>query len=116
MTRNEVPKLTIALLAVTKNQALIEGLMVGEVPCIRIHNNGGDVNILVRTEDWAKIVPYLKDGTLATELVPVTKPVPLHPNTHNNASVGDVWNRELYNRIQTLLNNLFPTEFPTSNL
>jgi hypothetical protein len=116
MTRNEVPRLTAALLAVTQGQALVEGLMVGEVPCIRIHNNGGPVNVLVRSEDWAKIIPYLKDGTLSTALLPVAKPVPLHPNTHNDTAVGEIWNSELYNRIQTLLNKLFTTEFPTSNL
>jgi hypothetical protein len=116
LTRNEVPALTRALMGIIRRQAFIDRHVVSDVPCIRIHNNGKGINILVRSDDWAKLLPYLKDGTLDLELLPVEQPCVLNPNTYYDPMAGDVWDPELYARISTLLNTLFTIEFPTSNL
>ena len=116
MTRNEVPALARALVGVIRRQARVDRHVVYDMPCVRLHNQGGGINLLVRADDWAKLVPYLKDGTLDVSQFPVDQPVVLSPNTYFDASASEVWDPELYGRIVTLLNTLFTIEFPTSNL
>lgn len=103
-------------MGVIRRQASVDAHVIGEVPCIRVHNGGRGINIMVRSDDWAKLVPYLKDGTLDLELLPVAEPGVLNPNTYYDPMAGDVWDPELYARIESLLNSLFTIEFPTSNL
>jgi hypothetical protein len=103
-------------MAAVRRQAYIDRHVINNVPCVRITNDGGGINVLVRADDWVKLVPYLKDGTFDVSLLPVEKPVVLNPNIHYDASAGEIWDPELYARIFTLLNDLFTIEFPTSTI
>ena len=74
LTRNEVPELARALTAWVYRQVNIDKLVVGNnVPCIRLFNAKG-VEVLVRSDDWAKLVPYLKDGSLDLTQLPADDP------------------------------------------
>jgi len=117
LTRNEVPELARALTAWSYRQAQIDKIVVGgNIPCIRIFNAKG-MDVLVRSDDWAKLVPYLKDGTLDLSQLPVDDPaVVLHPNTYYDASGVEIADPALYKRILTFLLNIFTVDFPTSKL
>jgi hypothetical protein len=116
LTRNEVPELARGLLAFIRRQALVEGVAINSVGFIRLYSEGAGVDLLVRSDDWIKLVPYLKDGTLDTTLLPVPEPYVLNPVSRFDASVLDANDRELYNRILTLLRQLFTIEFPTTDI
>lgn len=116
LTRREVPALARALVAVIRRQADVDRHLIGDTPCIRIVNLGAGVNVLVRSDDWQKLVPYLKDGTLDVSQLPVARPVVLNPRVSRDASVVDVWDSELYGRVVALLETLFKVGFPVSDL
>lgn len=116
LTKNDAPVLARAILAFQRRQALVDKHVVQDTACIRIHNEAAGINILVRADDWVKVVPYLKDGTFDTTLIPVEDPVVLNPNRFRDVSTIELADRELYDRILTILLRLFPVEFPTSNL
>lgn len=116
ITLNEVPELALGLLAFIRKQATIDRIAINNVGCLHILSPTAGVDIIVRSDDWYKLVPYLKDGTLDTTELPVAEVCVLHPNIRFDASVLSANDLELYGRILTLLQRLFPTRFPTSNL
>lgn len=94
----------------------MEGVAINSVGFIRLYSESAGVDLLVRSDDWIKLVPYLKDGTLDTTMLPVPEPYVLNSVSRFDASVLDVNDRELYNRILTLLRQLFTLEFPTTDI
>jgi len=115
LTKNEIPALTRAILAFQRRQASVGKYVLQGTACIRIYNEAG-INVMVRADDWAKIVPYLRDGTFNPNVVPVPSPSVMHPNQYRDVSVLDQNEPELYLRIYAVLLRLFPIEFPVSNL
>lgn len=103
-------------MAVLRGRARVDCHVVYDTPCIRLFNPSGGINILVRSDDWAKIVPFLKDGTLDTRQFPVDTSVVLYPNNFFDPSASEIWEPELYERVLMILRDLFTIEFPISNL
>lgn len=116
LTRNEVPALARGIVAVLRGRASVDRYVIHDIPCTRLFNPGGGINILVRSDDWVKVVPYLKDGTLDTTQFPVNTPGVLYPNTFFDPSASVIWDTELYERVVTILLKLFTIEFPVSNI
>lgn len=116
ITQNEVPELARGILAFIRKQARVDRVAVNNVGAIRLFSATAGVDLLVRSDDWIKLVPYLKDGTLDTTLLPVAEAQVFDTSSKFDSSVLDVSDKELYDRILTLLNQLFPIKFPTTNL
>lgn len=111
LTRNETPDLARAMVAFMRRKASIDRPVVLGLGCVRIYGPG--INVLVRADDWIKIVPYLKDGSFDWTVLPVIRPVVLNPPVIEGTNL-DVGDQQLYERILTVLNQLFTVEFPTS--
>jgi hypothetical protein len=83
---------------------------VYNVACL--HFSGAGISILVRSDDWAKVVPFLKDGSFDDLVVPVSNRSPLNRHVFFDASMSDVNDAELYNRILHTLEPFFTIDFP----
>jgi hypothetical protein len=75
-----------------RKEASVERFFVQNVACV--HFWGVGINVLVRSDDWVKVVPFLKDGTFEAILTPVSK------------------ESDMYYRILHTLDPLFPADFP----
>lgn len=114
ITRNEVPALARAIVACMRGMAAVDKHIVQDTACIRLHNEAAGINILVRADDWSKVIPYLKDGSFDTNLYPIVEQTVLNPNTRFDPSVLEVQDPELYNRVLVVLRKLFTVEFPSN--
>lgn len=110
LTRRELPGLAQAIVACARKRASVERLMAREVPCIWLHGDG--INVLVRGEDWSRLIPYLLDGTFDVAFYPVLETFVALPNTHYDPSVVGLRDEELYSRVLNVLSQLFTVEFP----
>jgi hypothetical protein len=111
LTRNETPDLARAMVAFLRGKAKIDRTVVCNVACVRIYGPG--INSLVRGDDWINLVPYLKDNSFDWTILPVLHPVVLNPPVIEGTDL-DVGDQQLYERILTVLNQLFTVEFPTA--
>lgn len=76
-----------------------------------VYLEGPGVDILVRQEDWLKIIPHLVDGTFAPQNSAVIKP----RNTTDDTPAPQA-NPEFYGRVLLTLQTIFTDDFPTSPL
>jgi hypothetical protein len=72
----------------------------------------GSFSVVVRQDDWSKIVPYLQSGQLDPP------PETLLPWRNGTVELGNiaVFDSYYYNRVLGVLRGLFPVTFPTSYL
>jgi hypothetical protein len=108
LTKHDLPSLAKAMVAYMRKEATLEKYFVQNVACI--HFSGVGINVLVRSDDWVKVLPYLKDGTFDAIVTPVPKVrmrVPL-----SEANMADVYGSDMYYRILHTLDPLFPVDFP----
>lgn len=110
LTKQDVPALARAMLAVIRRQGVLEKYAVRDVYCIRLSGPGFEV--LVRSEDWAKVLPFLKDGTIDPLTLPVSQAMVSNRAAYYDASVLDRTEPDLYMRIVRVLDPLFPVDFP----
>lgn len=114
LTREDLPALATAMVGAVRHRITIDSHVINDVPCIRFFGPG--VNVLVRGDDWIKVVPYLKDNSFDVTIIPVAQQVVLDSTTRFDPAVITVADAALYNRILTVLRTLFTATFPTSNL
>lgn len=115
MTQNETPDLTRAIMGVIRGQASCERGYARDLPYVWLHGESG-INIIVRADDWAKVIPYLRDGSFDPTLVPVSRQVVLNPPVRFDGALLDQNDQELYNRIKNVLDSLFPVKFPDGQI
>jgi len=108
LLKRDVPTLARAMVAVIRKQANVDKFVINDVYAIRFYGPG--VDILVRSEDWRLVLPYLTDGTFDPLIVPVSQRTVLHRNDYYDISVVDRNDPELYERIIRILDPLFPEE------
>lgn len=106
LTNKDVPALARAIVSYMRKQAILNKHYIHDVSCISF--SGVGVDILVRADDWAKVIPLLKDGSLDPMLVPVTT---VKVRTGVPASVLED-SDPLYKKAVDLLSPLFPIDFP----
>jgi len=106
LTNKDVPDLARAIVAYIRKQASLNKHYIHDVSCISF--SGVGVDILVRADDWAKVVPLLKDGSLDPMVVPVST---VNIRARAGTSVLDT-SDPLYKRTVELLSPLFPIDFP----
>jgi hypothetical protein len=68
--------------------------------------------VLVRGDDWAKIVPFLQDDTLS----PPSEPLKTWRYGVATLANIDIYDAYYYQKVLGVLNGLFPEGFPTSYL
>ena len=95
-----------------RRQASVTRGVLNDVPYVRLYNPG-QFSVVVRWDDWVKILPYLSDGSFDTTIVPGPSYTVFHPRQRFDASIIDL-TETLYDRILTVLNKIFTVEFPTS--
>jgi hypothetical protein len=82
-----------------RRQVQVTKGVLNEVAYIRLYNPG-IIDVVVRWEDWVKILPYITDGSFDTA-------------TYSCPTTMDQYD-QLYQRILNVLNQLFTIEFPQS--
>lgn len=112
LLKRDVPELAVAITAFLRGRATITRHVVQDVPCLHFSGDTG-INLVVRSDDWAKVVPYLKDESFSPTIVPVARPGVLHASANYSPSVAEIRDPELYERVVTALNLLFPNDYPT---
>lgn len=109
LINRDVPALARAIVAYIRKQARVDKHQIQNVTCL--HFIGGSVDFLVRSDDWAKVVPLLKDGSFDPLVVAVHTPNVRTRTEQFDPAVSDI-NDPLYQRIVDVLNPLFPISFP----
>lgn len=111
LTKHDLPALAKAMVAYMRKQANLNKFFVQNVGCIHFYGPG--TNVLVRADDWVKVVPFLKDGTFDAIVVPVSRS---RGRAVGGAHVADLYDSDMYNRILRTLDPLFPVDFPRSDV
>jgi len=114
MTQADLPLLARVLACVILHKGKLRSGISMHTGFIRLFSSSGE-EISILKEDWAKVSPFIEDGTFDPMLFPykVRGVVPRHPNIPS--PLVDVRARGLYDRIIGVLTPLFP-EVPTSDL
>lgn len=108
LTKHDLPSLAKAMVAYMRKEASLEKHFVQNIACI--HFCGVGINILVRSDDWVKVIPYLRDGTFDAIVTPVPRARMRTPLSE--ANMADVYSSDMYYRILHTLDPLFPDDFP----
>lgn len=104
----------MAIVGHARNQCRASRDYVGNQGVVHIEGRG--VNVVIRAEDWAKIEPYLRDGSFNLQEVPVPKVYDINPNVRLDIATLEANDSVFYQRVLGVLEKLFPEEFPTSDL
>ena len=114
LRRTDLPELARAIVGFERHQVQCAPDFVRETRIVRLRGPG--VDVIVRGEDWDKIVPYLRDGTFNPLIVPTPHVTWLHPEVDLDLSVIDVNDRDFFVRVLGVLRSLFTEDYPISNL
>lgn len=114
LRKADVPLLVQGLIAVVRKRAhLGTGYRQG-VGYVRIWD--ASFEMFVVKQDWDLIFPLIRDGSIDPLLTPTNHPVSyLDPKISFKESVLDLADRALYQQMFSLIEPLFPTEWPTSS-
>jgi len=113
--RGDCPVLALAIVGATRKLGvLVERTVYDTTPVVYLHGRG--IDIVVRAEDWVKVLPYLRDGTFNPEISPLQPPQYLQPEVMLNLSILSETDQVFYRRVLGVLEGLFPEQYPTSNL
>jgi hypothetical protein len=110
LTRADTPEVARALAAYYHRQAQVETGVLNEVTYVRLFNPGV-INVVIRGDDWVKILPYITNGFFDTTLYPEPTLFVAQSSVLSDASTIDQTS-QLYQRILDILNELFTVEFP----
>jgi len=114
LTQRDLPALADALVGVMRGQGLVGVYNGGDTRYVRISGNG--MSVLVRDEDWSKILPYLAEGALDSTLNPATPEVTGQPVVHYDTEWVRLKDSRLQWKVLSLLKRLFLTTYPTSKI
>lgn len=110
LTRADTPEVARALAAYYHRQAQVETGVLNEVTYVRLFNPGV-LNVVIRGDDWVKILPYVTNGFFDPTLYPEPTLFVAQSSVLSDATTIDQTS-ELYQRILNVLNELFTIEFP----
>lgn len=114
LRRSDVPLVAKAIVGHVRGQYQATRNFVHNTGIVRIW--GSDLDVVVREEDWAKIVPYLQDGSFNPQILPTN---PIHNSSSKvrmDPATMDQDDPEFYQRVLGVLESLFPDDYPTSDL
>jgi hypothetical protein len=114
LTSHELPELARAIVAYERKRIAAQKGQLRDITYVRLFGDG--IHVVVRGEDWDKILPYLKDGSFNPREVPDPQIVYLNEEVRFDPGSTETRDSALYNRVLGVLRALFPKTFPTSNL
>lgn len=104
-----------AILSVVRQQGKATSGVYRGLSYVHITGQGLDISVL--GEDWEKILPFIQDGSFDPALVPVSARVGyLHPERHYDAPTLDTQDVLFYERVLSILQDIFTDDYPTSDL
>lgn len=109
LTRDDVKIASHALVAAIRGKATVSVDYINQVPVVQLR--GPNFNLYIRGEDWAKILPYLANGTFNPIEVATAKRI----STMYRWEAGDLdlQDSDLFNRVSGILKTLFTKKYPT---
>ncbi len=115
LLRSDLPEVARAIVACERGQARVYRDFRANIAIIILKGVG--IDVLVRGDDWALILPYLNDTTSQFSFLPT----PWSTSNTGRTTVAldedqTQQDPELYQRVLTVLNTLFTRDYPTSNL
>jgi hypothetical protein len=110
LTRVDTPEVARALAAYYHHQAQVVTGVLNEVTYVRLFNPGV-LDVVIRGDDWVKILPYVTNGFFDSTLYPEPTLFVAQSSVLSDATTIDQTS-ELYQRILNVLNELFTIEFP----
>jgi hypothetical protein len=111
LRRSDLPEAARAIVAYQRGRARVQG---GQGRGIGyVHFMGPDVDVVIRREDWLKILPFIQAGTFEPQLVPVGTPTVRDPAVHFASGTLDLRDRVLYARVLGVLQGLFSDDYPS---
>lgn len=113
LTRSDTPEVARALTAYYRRQAQVSRGVLNEVAYVRLANPGV-FDVIVRWDDWVKILPYLSDESFNLTIIPEPTLFVSQSSILADGSTVENTNDGLYHRILNVLNQLFTVEFPQS--
>jgi len=115
LRREDLPRLTLALVAVVRKRGKARPYRTRSVSYVRIVTS--EVSLAVLKTDWEKIEPLILDGVFDPQMVPVgQRAVYLYPYVAHDEPVLDWADRALYYYLLGQLQLVFTETYPTSNL
>ena len=109
----DVPNLARAIVAYMRRLDItLHAGQTCNVAYVLFQGERNSFQVLVRGDDWSKIVPFLQDGTFD----PPSEPLLPWRNGVVNLSNVDIFDPYYYGKVLGVLNGLFPQGFPTSYL
>lgn len=113
LTRSDTPEVAQAITAYYRRQAQVTRGVSNGVAYVRLVHPGV-LDVVVRWDDWVKILPYITDGSFDPTIIPEPTLFVSHPSVLADGSKIGNTRDGLYHRILYLLNQLFTVEFPQS--
>lgn len=114
LRREDLPLLARSIVGVSRGYGVLTAGRVRGVGYARL--KGKNFDIIVLKEDWLKVEPLLRDGTLSTVETPKFDPaVFLDPNKMRSLAAIDGPDRIYYLHVLGQLWVLFPETWPTSS-
>jgi hypothetical protein len=111
--RQDLPLLARALVAVFRKQGQAKIGITKNVKFVRLETPEFHVQVLA--SDWAKIMPYIQDeGFNQVVVKSQIDSVWIDPLTSHATPINDRTDRQYYLRILAVLQELFPTAYPTA--
>lgn len=115
LVKSDLPAVAKAIVAVVRDLGRAQVGVYRNVSYVRL--TGRDFDLTVLGSDWEKIFPYIQDGSFNPALVPASpKTGYMDPNEHYDEATLDVRDKLFYERVLYILQDLFPDDYPTSNL
>ena len=115
LKQTDLPNLARALVAYMRRLDItLETGYVRNTGYVLFKGTKNSFQVLVRGDDWAKIIPFVKDGTL-TPPNEVLLPWRNGVSSPTLANI-DVFDANYYNQVLGVLSGLFPAAYPTSYL
>jgi hypothetical protein len=113
--RQDLPILARALVAVFRKKGQAKIGRTKNLGWVRLETPEFHVQVLA--SDWAKILPYIEDETFNQAIVKSQiDSVWIDPLTSHAPPLIDRTDRQYYLRVLGILQQLFPTAYPTSDL
>ncbi len=115
LKQTDLPNLARAIVAYMRHLDItLHAGYVRNTGYVLFQGTRNSFQVLVRGDDWAKIVPYLKDDTFAPPNE-ILLPWRSGMGTPTLATI-DTFDSYYYNKVLGVLNGLFPETYPTSYL
>lgn len=114
LLKSDLPEVAVAIVAYARGKVRVDANQGRGISYVRLH--GLTVNVVIRHEDWEKILPYVETDTFHPQIVPAATPTVRDPEVHFAPGTLDARDRTFYARVLGILQSLFTDDYPTSSL